>query len=162
MYPNTTQIYIGVWFLNFRCCYLLSNWWCMMYVIIISLVIYLSESHIFSFTSYQPEARATMKSPKRAIMKAGSENKEQIDNDGSCFSPRSLFALPPDGSSLMLDSFDYANENSDQDLLLDVPSHSSFPQAELLCPISSYNNTQKASTNTSSIYPHLIRPWHVC
>lgn len=107
---------------------------------------------------YFSEARATMKSPKRAIMKAGSENKEQIDNDGSCFSPRSLFALPPDGSSLMLDSFDYANENSDQDLLLDVPSHSSFPQAELLCPISSYNNTQKASTNTSSIYPHLIRP----
>ncbi|XP_022758156.1 GATA transcription factor 26-like isoform X1 [Durio zibethinus] len=76
-----------------------------------------------------PEAR-TLKSPKRVIMKATYENKELIDNDGSCFSPRSLFALPPDGGSLMLDSLHFVDESSDQDLLLDVPPNGSFPQAE--------------------------------
>lgn len=86
-------------------------------------------------------------------MKASYENKEVIDNDGSCFSPRSLFALPPDGSSLMLDSLRFVEENSDQDLLLDVPSNGSFPQAELLHPALSFG-AQQASTSSSSIYPY--------
>ncbi|KAH7833864.1 hypothetical protein Vadar_010549 [Vaccinium darrowii] len=43
---------------------------------------------------------------------------------------------PPDSSSLMLDSFQFMDESSDQDLLLDVPSNNSFPQAELLFPTS--------------------------
>ncbi|GKV10788.1 hypothetical protein SLEP1_g22105 [Rubroshorea leprosula] len=89
-------------------------------------------------------------------MKATYENKELLDNDGSCFSPRSLFALPPDGSTLMLDSFHFADESSDQDLLLDVPSNSSFPEAELLHPLSS--SGQQASTSSSSAYPHNVHP----
>ncbi|KAF2315115.1 hypothetical protein GH714_038183 [Hevea brasiliensis] len=97
-----------------------------------------------------------MKSPKRINMKAIYENKEVMDNDGSCFSPRSLFALPPDGGSLMLDSFHYVDESSDQDLLLDVPSNGSFPQAELLNPTLSFG--QQASTSSSSTYPYLVRP----
>ncbi|KAK9275954.1 hypothetical protein L1049_023229 [Liquidambar formosana] len=104
-----------------------------------------------------PEVKTVMKSPKRVIMKTSYENKELIDNDGSCFSPRSLFALPPDSSSLMLDSFHFADESSDQDLLLDVPSNSSFPQAELLHPNSSSGN-QQASACSSSVYSHLVRP----
>jgi len=97
-----------------------------------------------------------MKSPKRIVMKATYENKELIDNDGSCFSPRSLFALPPDGSSLMLDSLHFVDESSDQDLLLDIPSNGSFAQAELFYPTNSFG--QQASTSSSSIYPHLGRP----
>ena len=99
-----------------------------------------------------------MKCPKRVIVKASYENKELIDNDSSCFSPRSLFALPSDGSSFMFDSLNFVEENSDQDLLLDVPSNGSFPQAELLHPALSYD-AQQASTSSSSIYPHLVHRW---
>lgn len=88
-----------------------------------------------------------MKSPKRTSMKSSYEH---MDNDGPGFSPRSLFALPPDHSSLMLDSLKYADENCDQDLLLDVPSNTSFPQAELLRPHS--------STSSSSIYQNFVGP----
>lgn len=102
-----------------------------------------------------PEAR-TLMSPKRVIMKATHENKELIDNESSCFSPRSLFALPPDGSSPMLGSLHFANECSDQDLLLDVPSNGTFPQAELLHPTSSFG--QQASTSSNSPHPHLVHP----
>ncbi|XVE57566.1 hypothetical protein DITRI_Ditri04bG0100400 [Diplodiscus trichospermus] len=102
-----------------------------------------------------PEAR-TLKSPKRVIMKSTYENKELIDSDGVCFSPRSLFALPPDGSSLVLDSLHFVDESSDQDLLLDVPSNSSFPQAELLRPTLTYG--QQASTSSSSACPRFVHP----
>ncbi|XVF52532.1 hypothetical protein PTKIN_Ptkin05aG0026000 [Pterospermum kingtungense] len=102
-----------------------------------------------------PEVR-TFKSPKRVIMKATHENKELIDNDGSCFSPRSLFAMPPDGSSLVMDSLHFVDESSDQDLLLDVPPNGSFPQAELLHPALSFG--QQASTSSSSAHPHLVYP----
>ncbi|KAL6985889.1 hypothetical protein U1Q18_019262 [Sarracenia purpurea var. burkii] len=102
-----------------------------------------------------PGAKTTMRSPKR-VMKGSYEHKEFVDNDGSFFSPKSLFALPPDGSSLMLDSFQFMDENSDQDLLLDVPSNSSFPEAELLLPTSSFG--AQASTSSSSVYPQLVRP----
>ncbi|KAJ0602862.1 putative transcription factor C2C2-GATA family [Helianthus annuus] len=99
-----------------------------------------------------PGSKTAMKSPKRPSMKASYEHKEPTDNDGPGFSPRSLFALPPDHSSLMLDSLKYADENSDQDLLLDVPSNNSFPQAELLLP------TAQASTSSSSIYQNFVGP----
>ncbi|KAM5573102.1 GATA transcription factor 26 [Rosa sericea] len=104
-----------------------------------------------------PDVKIVMKSPKRVIMKGGYENKDILDYDGSCFSPKSLFALPPDGSSLMLDSMSFVEESSDQDLLLDVPSNGSYPQAELLHPALSFGS-QQASTSSSSIYPHLLHP----
>ncbi|KAM7491163.1 hypothetical protein LguiA_034084 [Lonicera macranthoides] len=105
-----------------------------------------------------PGVKTTMKSPKRALTKASYENKELVETDGNCFSPKSLFALPPDSSSLMLESFQFANDNSDQDLLLDVPSHSSFPQAELLFPSPSFGASAQASTSSSSIYQNLVHP----
>ncbi|KAJ4712649.1 GATA transcription factor 26-like [Melia azedarach] len=103
-----------------------------------------------------PEAKSMMKSPKRVTVKATYENKEFMENDGSCFSPRSLFALPTDGSSLMLESLNFVDESCDQDLLLDVPSNGSFPQAELLHPSLSYG--QQASNSSSSAYPSHVRP----
>ncbi|KAK8691046.1 hypothetical protein V6N13_074567 [Hibiscus sabdariffa] len=108
-----------------------------------------------SWDSQIPEAR-TLKSPKRGNMKANYENKELMDSDASCFSPRSLFALPPDGSSLVLDSLHFVDECSDEDLLLDVPPNGSFPQAELLHPTSSFG--QQASTGSNSAHSHLVHP----
>ncbi|CAN4076015.1 unnamed protein product [Withania somnifera] len=101
--------------------------------------------------------KLTMKSPKRVVMKSIYEQKELVDNNGSCFTPRSSFAFPSENSSLVLDSFGSANEHSDQDLLLEVPSNSYFPQAELLLPTSSF--TTQGSTSSSSMYPpHLVHP----
>ncbi|KAB2622816.1 GATA transcription factor 26-like [Pyrus ussuriensis x Pyrus communis] len=98
-----------------------------------------------------------MKSPKRIIMKGSYENKDLMDYDGgSCFSPKSLFALPPDGSSFLMDSMNFVDESSDQDLLLDVPSNGSFAQAELLHPAMSFGAPQ--ATSSSSIYPHVLHP----
>ena len=93
-----------------------------------------------------------MKSPKRLVMK---ENKDPGENDGSCFSPTSLFALPPDGSYDMFDCLHFVEERSDHGLLLEVRSNSSFPQAELLHPTSRSGGRQ-ASTCSSSVHPHLV------
>lgn len=90
-------------------------------------------------------------------MKGSNENKDLMDYDGSCFSPRSLFALPADGSSLLMESMNFVDESSDQDLLLDLPSNGSFAQAELLHPAMSFG-AQQASTSSSSIYPHVLHP----
>ncbi|KAF6152877.1 hypothetical protein GIB67_011348, partial [Kingdonia uniflora] len=57
-----------------------------------------------------------------------------INNYTSCFSSRSLFAAPPDRSSLILDSLDFIEEYGP---LFYVPSNGSFPQEELLDPFSS-------------------------
>ncbi|KAF7810048.1 GATA transcription factor 26 [Senna tora] len=103
-----------------------------------------------------PEVKAVVRSPKRVIMKAGCEGKEVLE-DGSYFSPKSLFALPPDGGSLMLDTFNFVEESSDQDLLLEVRSNSSFPEAELLHPTLSFG-AQASTTSSSSVYQHLAHP----
>ncbi|KAL4348708.1 hypothetical protein GQ457_17G020560 [Hibiscus cannabinus] len=100
---------------------------------------------------------SSLKCPKKVFMKATYENKEVIDDDSSCFSPRSLFALPPDGGSLVMDSLHFIDECSDQDLLLDVPPNGSFPQAELLHPTSSFG--QQASTSSSSARSRLVHPY---
>ena len=80
------------------------------------------------------------------------ENKDPGENDGSCFSPRSLFALPTDGS---FEYLQFIERSSDQDLLLDVRSNNSFPQAELLHPTSRTGGRQ-ASTCSSSVHPNLV------
>lgn len=98
-----------------------------------------------------PEPKCLMKSPRRVTkcetvkappiqspeqnssdvgIKTNYEGKD-IDNEGSCFSPRSLFAFPPDGSS-SLDSLQFSSDSSNQDLLFDMPSYTSFTQAELI------------------------------
>ncbi|KAK4770360.1 hypothetical protein SAY87_030892 [Trapa incisa] len=100
-----------------------------------------------------PEAKIMM-SPKRPV-KGNCENKEFMEGDGSCFSPRSLFAFPTDGSAFMLDSSTIIDRNSDHGLLFDIPSSCSFPQAELLHPApSSGSQSHQASTSSSSIHQH--------
>ncbi|MED6119577.1 hypothetical protein PIB30_013011 [Stylosanthes scabra] len=94
-----------------------------------------------------PEMKTTMRSPKRMIIKSSCEGKEATE-EGSCFSPKNLFALPHDCRSL-LDPLSFADENSDQDLLLEVPSNSSFPQAELLYPTLSFG--AQASNSSFSV-----------
>lgn len=105
------------------------------------------------------DVKIVIKSPKRVIAKSGCEKKEASENDGSsCFSPRSLFAVPTDsGGSFLLDPVNFVEESSDQDLLLDVPSNGSFAQAELLHPSLSFGSLQ-ASTSCSSVHPRLLRP----
>ncbi|KHN34894.1 GATA transcription factor 26 [Glycine soja] len=100
-----------------------------------------------------PELKTIMRSPKRMITKASFECKEAVE-DGACYSPKHLFALPPDASSLLLDSFNFVEESGDQDLLLEVPSNTSFPQAELLHPTLSLG--AQASTGSSSVYSNLV------
>ncbi|XP_033140111.1 GATA transcription factor 27 isoform X1 [Brassica rapa] len=80
-----------------------------------------SLNHNFS------ETRVVMKSPKE-VMKIGSkhiETKEIIENSVSSLNHMSY------GGSMVCGGYE-DNDNSDQDLLLDVPSNGSFPQAELL------------------------------
>lgn len=120
-----------------------------------TVMLFLTKLHWIIIVSFSG-TKTTIKIPKRVTKGGIYEHKEFVDNDGSCFSPRSLFALPPDSSSLMLDSFQFMDESSDQDLLLDVPSNNSFPQAELLFPTSSFG--AQSSTSSSSIQPQLVRP----
>ncbi|KAF8380606.1 hypothetical protein HHK36_028094 [Tetracentron sinense] len=101
-----------------------------------------------------PESKGMMKSPKRVVLKASHDMKNLIDNEGSCFSPRSLFALPPDGS-FMMDSFQFTDDTYNQDLLLDMPSNGPLPQAELLHPSSSFG-AQQESTSSSVAYPNIF------
>ncbi|KAK8471449.1 hypothetical protein PHAVU_003G224500 [Phaseolus vulgaris] len=101
------------------------------------------------------EMKTTMRSPKRVIIKPICEGKEVVE-EGSSFSPKSLFALPHGVGDLhVLDSFNYVGESS-EDLLLDVPSNSSFPQAELLLPTLSYG--AKVCTTSSSIHSTVTHP----
>ncbi|PNY05248.1 GATA transcription factor 26-like protein [Trifolium pratense] len=106
------------------------------------------DSRIQNFS----EVKTIMRSPKRIITKTSYEGK--LVDDGSFYNPKSLFPLPPDASSHLLDSFNFVEDSSDQDLLLDVPSNNSFPQAELLHPNLSYG--AQASTSSSSAYSHLM------
>lgn len=107
---------------------------------------------------------------------------KDMDNDGSCFSPRSLFAFTLDRSSIMLDSLPFTDESSDQDLLFDVPPNAPLPQAELLhfhpckqktppdCSLAESEVTgnfpslslSSQLSNSSILYPHLVLPWQAC
>ncbi|XP_027334498.1 GATA transcription factor 26-like isoform X2 [Abrus precatorius] len=103
-----------------------------------------------------PELKTTMRSPKRVILKAGSQGEDVVE-DGCSFSPKSIFSLPRGGSSLhMLDSLNFVDESSDQDLLLDLPSNSSFPQAELLHPNLGFG--AQVSTSSSSVHSPVAHP----
>ncbi|KHN09862.1 GATA transcription factor 26 [Glycine soja] len=104
-----------------------------------------------------PELKTTMRSPKRVIIKPPSCEVKEVVEEGSSFSPKSLFALPHGVGGLhMLDSFNFVGESS-EDLLLEVPSNSSFPQAELLHPSLSYGARQ-VSTTSSSVHSPVTHP----
>ncbi|KAL9242757.1 hypothetical protein vseg_016726 [Gypsophila vaccaria] len=111
-----------------------------------------------SYNDLGAEAKATMKTSKKFLPKKEPKKKAVLQDDVSFLpsTPRKIFDLPTNGSSLMVNSMHYEDETSDQDLLLDVPSNGSFPQAELLCPASSFGSRQ-GSASSSSIYPSLTR-----
>lgn len=110
----------------------------------------------YSLTDFLPPgSKVMMKSPRRILMKSSYGKKEILDRDESFVSAKSLFSIQNDNGSSVLDTSHFEGENSDQDLLLDVPSNGSFPQAELL-PSSSFG--AMASTSSSSAYPKLIHP----
>lgn len=69
-------------------------------------------------------------------------------------SPRRMTIMP--SYDQVLHSSHFADEGSEQDLLLDIPSNGSFPLAELLLPTSSFG--AQASTSSSSAYPYFVRP----
>uniref|UniRef100_A0A0E0D6N2 GATA-type domain-containing protein n=1 Tax=Oryza meridionalis TaxID=40149 RepID=A0A0E0D6N2_9ORYZ len=102
------------------------------------------------------ELRGTMRSPKR-VFKYGDAMglKCQVSfmpkpgngKDLAC-SDRALnlFMLPPDKLSMLVPP-QYANNESDQDLLLDVPLNARHPEAELLCQPSQLSSVAHSSTS---------------
>ncbi|KAL1548964.1 GATA transcription factor 26-like [Salvia divinorum] len=102
-------------------------------------------------------SKVMMKSPRRIIMKSSYGKKEVLvlDGDDSFMGAQSLFSVQNKNGSSVLGTSYFEGENSDQDLLLDIPSNGSFPQAELL-PSSSFG--AMASTSSSSVYPNLVHP----
>ncbi|XP_021765789.1 GATA transcription factor 26-like [Chenopodium quinoa] len=104
-----------------------------------------------SQTHRWPETNGATKIPKRVLLKVDCKSKQPLQYEGSCLTPapKNLFTFPTNGSSLMLDSYQFEDESSDQDLLLDVPSNGSYPQAEaeLLCPTSSFASQQASSSS---------------
>lgn len=112
----------------------------------------------YSITCFlHPGSKVMMKSPRRVIMKSSYGKKEVLvaDRDDSFVGAQSLFSIQNENGSSVLDTSYFKCENSDQDLLLDIPSNGSFPQAELL-PSSSFGTM--ASTSSSSVYPYLVHP----
>ncbi|CAN1333827.1 GATA transcription factor 26 [Linum perenne] len=105
----------------------------------------------FSTNAKRPQRIPEMRSPKRNVTKTSYMTNELTDNEASYFSPKSLFALPHE------ESLDFVE---DQDLLVDVPSNGSFPQAELLHQHPALSRLgQQATTSSSSVHPqNLLRP----
>ncbi|CAO2819444.1 unnamed protein product [Amaranthus hypochondriacus] len=106
-----------------------------------------------------PETKAVTRNPKQVLLKVDGKNKHPLQNEGLRFTRApSLFTLPTDRSSVMLDSYQFEDESSDEDLLL-VPFHGSFPQAEaeFLCPAYSLGS-QQASASSNSIHLSHLRP----
>ncbi|KAF6141681.1 hypothetical protein GIB67_001233 [Kingdonia uniflora] len=93
------------------------------------------------------ETKVMMKIPKRVIIKA-CYDADIIDNYTPCFSSRSLFVTPPDRSSLMLDFLNFIEDN---DLMFDVPSNGSFPQAKLVHPFLSCSSRQMNANSDTVI-----------
>ncbi|KAL8106949.1 GATA transcription factor 26-like isoform X2 [Apium graveolens] len=82
---------------------------------------------------------------KKAVM-ANNGLKAPMNKDATFFSPKSV--QPPDSTSRMLDCFQFGDETSDHDLLLNIPSHSSFPQAELLLPTPGFGTQTSTGSST--------------
>lgn len=102
-----------------------------------------------------PGAKVGMKNPKRILVKSNYEQKELIDDDENFLSAKRALSSHTNNGSLVLDSSHFMEDSSEQDLLIDLPCHSSFPQAELLLPITSFG--AQASTSSSSVYPNAMR-----
>ncbi|VFR02194.1 unnamed protein product [Cuscuta campestris] len=102
------------------------------------------------------DGNAAIKSQKTATNRGRNDT---IKNDGSSYSPKlpsnhnhCLELIDPIGFATV-SSFHQREEEEEEDLLLlDVPSNSSFPQAELFFPIPSSFLSHQASPSCTSVY----------
>ncbi|CAL9081290.1 unnamed protein product [Musa textilis] len=98
-----------------------------------------------------PEQKSSMRSPKRVcrsggmnppsgcsiqlessvVSKATDDTEDFVDHEAACIYPRKNFATVADRSYLLAPK-QFIADSSDDDLLLDMPSSVSFPEAELL------------------------------
>ncbi|URD87653.1 GATA transcription factor 26 [Musa troglodytarum] len=98
-----------------------------------------------------PEQKSSMRSPKRVcrsggmnppsgcsiqlessvVSKATDDTEDFVDHEAACIYPRKNFATVADRSYLLAPK-QFIADSSDDDLLLDMPSSASFPEAELL------------------------------
>ncbi|XP_064977160.1 GATA transcription factor 26-like isoform X1 [Musa acuminata AAA Group] len=112
------------------------------------------------------EMKSTMRSPKRVcrsgctnppsrcftrpnsslITREAGDMGDFVDHEGACFSPRRIFASPPDRSSMQ-----FIADSSEGDVLLDVPSGVSFPEAELLYDPWEQKTSQIGSPTVSGV-----------
>ncbi|CAA6657134.1 unnamed protein product [Spirodela intermedia] len=107
-----------------------------------------------------PEKKSSIKSPKRSsklrvtnLRSLKSPQPNSMENTLSIFSPRGMLASPLQVNPL-LDSLQLDGEDSDQDLLLEVRTNGSFPEAELLSETWKQNaglNSMSAESGIESI-----------
>ncbi|CAA7393151.1 unnamed protein product [Spirodela intermedia] len=107
-----------------------------------------------------PEKKSSIKSPKRSsklrvtnLRSLKSPQPNSMENTLSIFSPRGMLASPLQVNPL-LDSLQFDGEDSDQDLLLEVRTNGSFPEAELLSETWKQNaglNSMSAESGIESI-----------
>lgn len=77
-----------------------------------------------------PPSKCSTQLDSSVVTKVTDDTDDLADDDGACFSPRRDFASPDRHS--MLAPMQFIAESSDGDMLLDVPTGASFPEAELL------------------------------
>ncbi|WOL09572.1 hypothetical protein Cni_G18325 [Canna indica] len=78
-----------------------------------------------------PPARCSTRMDSSVVTKVTDDTEEFTDHDGTHFSLRRVFVSPPD-RSVVLSPMQFVADSSDGCMLLDVPTGTSFPKAELL------------------------------
>lgn len=81
-----------------------------------------------------------------AISKVTDGTNQFIDHEDCCFGPRRFFASLPDRNSML-----FVADSTEDNLLLDLPSKASFPEAQLLCHPWEQKMNQNSSTRESRV-----------
>ncbi|KAL0905016.1 hypothetical protein M5K25_027187 [Dendrobium thyrsiflorum] len=97
-----------------------------------------SPKQVHRYISTSPSFRKSWKS-REAPAEAICDDEDIVDNEGTCFSPRSLFTSPPDRSSML----QLTDESSDYDLLINARCKSAS------CPEVNHPWNQKTVSNNS-------------
>ncbi|XP_074583079.1 GATA transcription factor 27-like [Curcuma longa] len=81
-----------------------------------------------------------------AVSKVTDGANKFLDDEDCCFSPRRFFASLPDRNSML-----FVADSTEDNLLLDVPSSASFPEAQLLCHPWEQKMNQNSSTGEGGV-----------
>lgn len=81
-----------------------------------------------------------------AVSKVTDGANKFLDDEDCCFSPRRFFASLPDRNSML-----FVTDSTEDNLLLDVPSSASFPEAQLLCHPWEQKMNQNSSTGEGGV-----------